>query len=339
MNVLFQNRLFEVSLDNMQTSGITNKSIQKNGTGRVQFIKAILNGNQSLHLLYEVESSHDDNKHFSVNGQLMQGLQHGYAVQLHFTNIDTIVPFNFLTLSFSAQQQILQAVFDKADVKVQCDCGAFYWQGFNEQDDKKGTSYLPFTGTPGEDTWAIKHDASGAPPRGQIICKHLWAVKETIDQDIPVILKYLGSGQNVSSSATVEQPTEDLKVQEQPAGLPQESKQGVPKETTINSPKADAVINADIEAVKSNNELQQAPTLDTSEVEAKSDVSDTEAQEGTEPIEPPIEKPEIPKELADQKEAEKESNLLELPLDTETKKPMNENLIKIFNDIYSSRKI
>jgi hypothetical protein len=324
------NVLFETALKDFHTSGITNKNIHAHGTGRTQFVKAILNGQQSLMLLYEVESSHDDNKHFSVNGQLMAGLQHGYAVQLQFENISNIVPSDFLNQPYSIQEQIIKQVFDKADVKVQCDCGSFYWQGISEEDASKDHTYLPFTGTPGTGKWMTRHNASGNTPGSQL-CKHLWAVKEQIDSDIPQIIKYLGSGA-LTSQATSTQQTNELEIQEQPAGLPEEPKQGVPKDQTINSEKAEDVVSADIEAIKSNNELKAAPTLNTSEVESKSDKADTEAQEGTEPVEPPIEKPEIPEELEDQKVDEIENKVLETPLDTNTKHAMNEQ----FNRIYKS---
>jgi hypothetical protein len=333
MNVAYK-RLLEYTLDQLSTSGITNKSIQKDGLGKVRFIKAILNYPNSLHLLFEVDSSHDNNQHFSLNGQLMAGLSNGYAVQLHFVNISNIMPPNFTSLPYTQQSQILQLVFDQADVKVSCDCGAFYWQGMHEEDSKKDTSYYSFSGQPGTGAWQDKHVASGLPTQGQQECKHIYSVAEQLNSEIPNILKYLGSGATTSTSASTEQ-TDELQVQEQPAGLPEEPKQGVPKETTINAPKAAQTVSADIEAVKSNNEIQNAPTLNTSEVEAKSDVAETEAQEGTEPAEPPIEKPTVPDELADKKAHDKENNILEEPYDTQTKHAMNEDAPSItLNRLY-----
>jgi hypothetical protein len=284
------NVLFETAIKDMHTSGITNKSIQKDGTGRVQLIKAVLNGNQSLSLLYEVESSHDDNKHFSVNGQLMAGLQHGYAVQLQFDNVSNIVPNDFATLPYSTQEQIIKQVFDKADVRVQCDCGSFYWQGMHQEDDKHNTSYLPFTGTPGKDIWLGRHNASGNAP-GEQLCKHLWAVKESIDNDVPTIIKQIGGGGQSSMATQAEQPDEPLEQQEQPAGLPQEAKQGTPRETTINSEKAATTVSADIDEVQSAAERQEEPTMDTSDVEAKVVDGDSTAEKGPEQAEPPVEVP------------------------------------------------
>jgi hypothetical protein len=333
VNVLFNSHLLEYTLDQLSTSGLTNKSIQSHGVGKATFIKAILNLGQSLHILYEVESSHNNNQHFSLNGQLMAGLQNGYAVQLHFININNIMPPNFTSLPYAQQSQILQQVFDNADVKVSCDCGSFYWQGLEEQDDKKDVSFYGFAGQPGTGKWQDKHIASGLPQQGLQICKHIWSVSEQLTQDIPAILKYLGSGATTSQATSTEQ-TEQLEIQEQPAGLPEQPKQGVPKETTINSEKAETTVSADIETIKSNNEIQNAPTLNTSEVEAKSDEAETEAQEGTDPAEPPIEKPTIPEELADKKEADKEKNVLEEPFDTQTKKTMNEQLVSPLRRLY-----
>jgi hypothetical protein len=127
-----------------------------------------------------------------------------------------------------------------------------------------------------------------------IICKHIWAVIQELDQDIPDILKSLGA----SSSAAVgtvqsAEPEEDIEAQaaEQPAGIPLAPRQGVAKTNTINSEKAADTVSADIEEIKSNAETQDEPTLDTTETTTKATQGDTEAESGPNDAEPPIEKP------------------------------------------------
>jgi len=156
------NALWETLLKDFVTSGITNKAIHKGGTGRAQLIKTILNYPNSFTVLYEVEASGESGPtHFSVNGQPLHGLNKGYAVFIRFEDLQNIVPPNFNSLPYSSQQQIIQQVFDKCDAKVQCDCGAFYWQGMFEKDDEKDNTYSSFTGQHGKDIWANRHDSSG----------------------------------------------------------------------------------------------------------------------------------------------------------------------------------
>ena len=219
----------------------------------------------------------------------MAGLSKGYAVQLHFYNIANIIPKNFETLPYSQQAQILQTVFDKADVKVQCDCGAFYWQGMFEEDDKKDNTYSPFTGQQGKDIWANRHDSSGNV-RGQQLCKHLWAAIEDLDKEIPNILKQLGGAQTATSSAASTSQEDTLEAPEQPAGLPDERTQS---QGGIKSEKAADAVSADIDEVQSTSEQNDLPVMDTSTVEAKPVEAETEAAEGPQEAEPPIEEPNV----------------------------------------------
>jgi hypothetical protein len=286
-------QLLEFTLDELHTSGITNKAIQKDGTGKCVLKKAILNYPNSFHLMFEVDSSHGQTTHFAPNGQTLAGMSHGYEVHLHFINISNIIPPDFMKLQYSQQEQILKQVFDKADVQIDCDCGAFYWQGMEEEDDKKNTAFYGFTGHPGTGEWMSRHNASGNKP-GQQICKHQWAAIQELDNDIPDILKSLGA----SSSAAVgtvqsAEPEEDIEAQaaEQPAGIPLAPRQGVAKTNTINSEKAEDTVSADIEEIQSNAETQDEPTLETTETTTKATEGDTEAETGPNEAEPKIEEP------------------------------------------------
>jgi len=318
------NVLYEAKMDDFVTSGITNKSIHKKGVGRSRLVKAILNYPNSLHILYEVDSSDDDNgaKHFAVNGQSLSFLNKGYASQLHFTDIQNIVPPNFMQLPYSQQEQILQQVFDQAEMKVQCDCGSFYWQGMWEKDAEKDNTYSSFTGQHGKDIWAGRHNASGNV-QGQQLCKHLWSVVEQIEEDIPAILKLMGSNTS-SASSTVQDDA--LEAPESPAGVPDERPRS---EGGIKSVKAADTISADINEIKSRAEQNDLPTMDLSAVESKPVEGDADVVEGAEDYEPPIEEPNKAENLdADATE----DKMLEEPLDTKTKSDIG--LVESFERIY-----
>lgn len=183
--------LREYCLWQIGISGITSKSIDKDGLGQATFITArLMNG--TLDLLFEVQSSHDDNKHVNGYGQAQPFLKRGYTVTIAFDGVDKIVPDNWLASGEQQATQYLQQIISRADARVNCDCPAFYWQGMWEGDDKKKTDYMKFFGTHGKGVWNARHADSGANI-GQQMCKHIYAATNAIPRCYKSILEKLGA--------------------------------------------------------------------------------------------------------------------------------------------------
>ena len=278
-------RLDEWKIKDLLVSDITNNSIGKFGLGNASLYDVKINYPNNILLSFEVQSSSDKGAtHFSNNGQELAGKSNGYEVELNFVNIANLVPSNFASLQYSQQQQILQTVFAQADIEVSCDCGAWYWQGMEQDGDKSGLSYYAFTGHPGKDIWKNKHKVAGGDS-GKGICKHIHTAIEGLNSLIPNILKKIGSGTS-SAQSTIQ--ADNLQAPEQPAGVPEEK---VKAEGGIKSQAAAETVQADIDEVKSTSDQLDLPTLDTTDTQTKAVKAETEAAEGPEDAEPPIEEP------------------------------------------------
>lgn len=175
-------KLCEYMLDQMNISGITNRAISNYGLGQSWLISASISNDQ-LQLMYEVQSSRDDNKHVDLKGNFQDFLKNGYSVRFEFYEIDEILPQDWRSRNEQEVSQYIKNILDVCDCKVHCDCPAFYWQGMQEEDSKKKTSYFNFSGTPGRDIWQSKHRESGGFTSGQQICKHIFNVKHDLLYD------------------------------------------------------------------------------------------------------------------------------------------------------------
>lgn len=180
----------------MSVSGITSKSIEKNGIKDAFLVSAQATADK-LTLLFEVQSSRDDNRHVNIYGQAQPFLKHGYSVTIAFYQINRFVPKTWLQEGAQKAKQYLAAIIKNCDVKVSCDCPAFYWQGMWEGDDKKKTDYLDFAGTHGKGIWNAKHAQSGGRI-GQQMCKHIYSAANSINRQIDSIAAKLGVKDNPS---------------------------------------------------------------------------------------------------------------------------------------------
>ena len=198
--------LREYRLNQLGISTITDKAIEKFGTGDVAVISARMTGN--LDIVFEVQSSTDDNKHVDLKGNFEPFLQKGYAVTLSFLNVNRILPKDWQTKNQTALKQMFKNIFDKCDVKIHCDCPAFYWQGMQEEDDKKHVSYFDFSGQRGKGIWSGRHMSSGGISQGQQMCKHIWAVEfKLLRGELTVdILNKLGINATNVNTAPIQQP-------------------------------------------------------------------------------------------------------------------------------------
>lgn len=166
-------KLFEYTLAQMTTSDITQKSIDKNGTGHVILVSASASDIE-LTFVFGVESSTNENKHVGPQGQPLPFLTREYAVRFTWTGINKIVPKGWTSQGTESAKQYINQIIKNCDVKVSCDCPAFYWQGMWEDDSEKKTSYFNFAGTKGTGMWSARHQDAGAV-KGQQMCKHQWA--------------------------------------------------------------------------------------------------------------------------------------------------------------------
>jgi len=162
---------------------------------------------------------------------------------------------------------------------------------------------------------------------GTQICKHIWAVLQHLDNDIPEMLKMMGSTQSTATATT--QPDEPLEAPEAPAGTPSE---GTRTEDSIRSEAAEETVAADIEDIQSHAETLDLPKMNTSNVDAKPIEAETKAQKGPEEVEPPIEEPSLPENT----EVEEETKAAEMD---ELEEPIeDERITESFNQIYEKSK-
>lgn len=184
--------LREYTLNQMNISGITMGAMSKYGLGSTFLAQCSENG-KNLDLVFGVQSSKNENKHVDLRGNPQPFLKREYMVRLTFTGINKILPNDWKQQGTQKGAQYLSQVFKNCDVKVACDCPAFYWQGMHEGDDKAKTSYFDFIGTKGTGLWNNRHAASGGVNIGQQMCKHIYNVAYSISNYIPEIAKNLAT--------------------------------------------------------------------------------------------------------------------------------------------------
>jgi hypothetical protein len=228
-------------LDPGGVSGITQRAFDKRqseGSTGVNLASAHLQFPDLLELGFEVESSFGDTGQMTVSGQRIGGYDPHYMCYLQFSGLDRVMGNDFLSLPRNAQKRVLLKVFDDCDVKVNCNCPAWYFQGHAEDMAKKGGAIVSFRGTKGQGIWRRRHQASGGltDPRVRV-CKHLYQVAEEISSWIPEIINTLkGQGApTVSESISPQIPEAKPKNAREPKVEPKASE---PQETET---KADAV--------------------------------------------------------------------------------------------------
>jgi hypothetical protein len=293
--------LQELQRQQLNISPFTQNAIDKNGLGKINFRSAEMKYPDSLTLSFTVASSEGrgHEKHFTGNGQSI-GFTGGYRVKIQFVNFGNFAPPNLLSLPLSQQVIYLKDIFDKADIKVSCDCGAWYWQGTSELLDRNPpeANYTGFTGQYGKGIWDTIHNTKNR------ICKHIHTVLENLESFIPKILKSINKG---SSADSTNQQTV-LVEPSQPAGTPETPRQGIEKTTTLNSEKAE-----DLENTTSKADDLNEPKADITKVKAKSHEKESDAISGPEKVEPPIEEITMEKEETPKENEEKDDMKKDLP--------------------------
>ncbi len=168
-------RVFETKLHQFKISGITRNAKEKVGNDKPtpKLISAIYKKSaKTLELLFEVQSFSGKNKHSTMTGQ-MRELPSGYAVVLRFENLENP--------DLNSVDGVTD-IFATKDVKVHCDCPAFYWQGMYESDDLENNTKYKFASTRGHGEWDLRHAEAGGTP-GEAFCKHLSVVQDWILDD------------------------------------------------------------------------------------------------------------------------------------------------------------
>lgn len=177
--------LQETVLGQFTTSAITDKEPE---VGAIELISASKRSD-TLDLIFSVDSLSDDgSKHVDLRGNSLAYLKRGYSVALKFLKASRYL--DQLKGNKQTDSQLIQQVINSCDVKVQCDCPAYYWQGMQEGNGE--SSYFNFLGKHGTGVWNARHSAAGAVIGAQA-CKHIAAVAEQISTFVPQILTKLQS--------------------------------------------------------------------------------------------------------------------------------------------------
>jgi hypothetical protein len=301
--------LKELQKSGLNISPVTSNAINKHGLGDISFKSASIKYPDSLTMNFLVESSHGkgNETHFSGNGDEL-AFSSGYKVIIQFINFGKYAPTNFLSLPLSQQIIYIKDIFDKADIKVSCDCGAFYWQGTSELLDRRppDANYTGFTGQFGKGIWDTIHNTKNR------ICKHIYHVLENLESYIPRIIKDLNKGTSVSGSTA---QNTILVAPQKPAGIPKKPEETTKTDiiSTINSEKAENTVKKDIDEVQSTSDQLDLPTMDTTKVKAQSHEDESDVISGAEKSEPPIE------DITLKKDAKNEDLDDDLPTMRETK--------------------
>lgn len=168
-------RIDETRLHQFRISNITRKAkTSAESIPHPKLISAILSKkNKYLELLFEVESFTGENKHVTLQGK-ESPIHSGYACILRFDNVDP-------ETDLSNQDAVLDLVTG-LDVKVHCDCPAFYWQGMYESDDLEDNTRYKFSSTRGTGEWDLRHASEDGDP-GKALCKHLSVIQDWILDD------------------------------------------------------------------------------------------------------------------------------------------------------------
>ena len=167
-------RLSEEKLHQFKISNITRKAKEKGEKPTPKLISATYcKSKKYLELLFEVESFELDNKHVNLQGKKVP-LSSGYAVLLRYEDI----PEDFDIKDKDSVVDIIASL----DVKVHCDCPAFYWQGMYESDDIEDNARYKFSSTRGTGVWDLRHAAENGEP-GKALCKHLSVVQDWLLDD------------------------------------------------------------------------------------------------------------------------------------------------------------
>jgi hypothetical protein len=159
------------------------------GTDKVSLLAAEQRGDQ-LYLHYQVFPTYSmDSVRILTNGSEMPAKY--YDALFQFDKMSEQFPAKeaFEAMSKPEQLQVLRDYLDNGMCRVNCSCGAFYYQGHWEDMAKLDSVVFPFPGPKGDGIWAAKH-AAGLKQAGISICKHLASCIDKIDKrDLPEIVK------------------------------------------------------------------------------------------------------------------------------------------------------
>lgn len=167
--------LFEAKFSDFNISDITQKSINKDGVGKITLINVKLDDKENwMELLFEVKSSVNNPRHVDMKGKFRNGLKFGYSCILRFINLkpDTIEELK--------KGNKVEDVIKKADVLVHCDDPSFYYQAAHEEDSGSHNARYQFQGTKGTGVWSTRHQAGGRK-NGLGLCKHLFGCRHWLE--------------------------------------------------------------------------------------------------------------------------------------------------------------
>ena len=180
-------KLFEYTLHDLKVSNLTKKTMDQDGDNPVTLITAKFDGDD-LFMLFEATSLKDHHRYVDLKGGF-QPARYGYSVSATFYGAKKYANGSF-------DEKALNDIISNCDVKVYCNCPAFYWQGMAEDD--VDTAKFAFQGAKGSHIWAARHNASGNYTRGLQICKHIDSVRGFILLKKSQIISKIKSSMNES---------------------------------------------------------------------------------------------------------------------------------------------
>lgn len=181
LSVIAFNILREIKKDKFNISSITRNALENRDKNQIILRTAKLE--KDLLLTFNVNASNGIATTFSPSGVKMRTGSY-YAVNILFEDIEKYLPPDILSLAYSQQITFFQEAINQTEVKVSCNCGAWYYQGMSEEM-KKEANFKGFKGTPGTGYWASLHNTKNA------VCKHIYAVIQDMNNQIPKIIKKL----------------------------------------------------------------------------------------------------------------------------------------------------
>lgn len=218
--------LFEAKFSDFNISDITQKSINKDGVGKITLINVKLDDKENwMELLFEVKSSVNNPKHVDMKGKFRNGLKFGYSCILRFINLKPE------TVELLKQGKDVDKVIKKADVLVHCDDPSFYYQAAHEEDSGSHNARYQFQGTKGTGVWSTRHQAGGRK-NGLGLCKHLYGCRHWLE-DSSNILRVSAKLKDLKLPLAVkEEPVAKEEPKKEEPAVKEEPAKETPKEET-----------------------------------------------------------------------------------------------------------
>lgn len=180
-SVIVYSVLRELKKENFNISPITKTALENREKNQIILRSAKLS--KDLLLTFNVNASNGIATTFSPSS-IKSRIGSYYAVNILFEDIDKYLPPEILDLAYNKQLTFFNEAFEQTEIKVSCNCGAWYWQGMSENIDKD-SNFKGFKGNPGTGYWKSLHDTKNA------VCKHIYAVLQDLPNQVPKILKKL----------------------------------------------------------------------------------------------------------------------------------------------------